>query len=78
LEWIIIAVIALMIFGTGRLGEVGGALGKSIREFNRAVREVSRDSATRKLAVDHTGTGRRFSARHRAVAGVYTVGPDMG
>jgi sec-independent protein translocase protein TatA len=38
LEWIIIAVIALMIFGTGRLGEVGGALGKSIREFNRAVR----------------------------------------
>jgi sec-independent protein translocase protein TatA len=35
-EVIIILVIVLIIFGVGRLPEVGGALGQSIREFRRA------------------------------------------
>ena len=35
-ELIILLVIILIIFGVGRLPEVGGALGKSIREFRRA------------------------------------------
>ena len=35
-EVIIILVIVLIVFGVGRLPEVGGALGKSIREFRRA------------------------------------------
>ncbi len=34
-ELIIILVIILIIFGVGRLGEIGGALGKGIREFRR-------------------------------------------
>ena len=36
LEWIIILVIVIIIFGVGRLPTVGGALGKSIREFREA------------------------------------------
>ena len=32
-ELIIILVIVMMIFGVGRLPEIGGALGKAIREF---------------------------------------------
>jgi len=35
-EAIIILVIVLVVFGVGRLPEVGGALGKGIREFRRA------------------------------------------
>jgi sec-independent protein translocase protein TatA len=35
-EVIIILVIVLIVFGVGRLPEVGGALGQSIREFRRA------------------------------------------
>lgn len=35
-ELIILLVIILIIFGVGRLPEVGGALGKGIREFRRA------------------------------------------
>jgi sec-independent protein translocase protein TatA len=35
-ELIIVLVIILIVFGVGRLPEVGGALGKSIREFRRA------------------------------------------
>jgi len=36
MELIIILVIVLIIFGVGRLPEIGGALGKSIREFRDA------------------------------------------
>jgi sec-independent protein translocase protein TatA len=32
-EWLLVLVIVLIIFGVGRLPEVGGALGKAIREF---------------------------------------------
>ncbi|TMC56310.1 MAG: twin-arginine translocase TatA/TatE family subunit [Chloroflexi bacterium] len=35
-ELLLILVIVLIVFGVGRLGEVGGALGKGIREFRKA------------------------------------------
>jgi sec-independent protein translocase protein TatA len=35
-ELIIVLVIVLIIFGVGRLPEIGGAIGKSIREFREA------------------------------------------
>jgi sec-independent protein translocase protein TatA len=34
-ELIIVLVIILIIFGVGRLPEIGGALGKGIREFRK-------------------------------------------
>jgi sec-independent protein translocase protein TatA len=36
LEAVIILAIILIVFGVGRLPEVGGALGKAIREFRQA------------------------------------------
>jgi sec-independent protein translocase protein TatA len=36
---IIILVIALIIFGPGKLPELGGALGKAIRGFKKAMEE---------------------------------------
>lgn len=38
-ELLIILVILLLIFGAGRLTDVGSSLGKSIREFRKAVHE---------------------------------------
>jgi sec-independent protein translocase protein TatA len=38
-ELIIILVVVMLIFGVGKLADIGGALGKSIREFRRAARE---------------------------------------
>jgi len=35
-ELIVILVVALIIFGPGRLPEIGGALGKGIRDFKKA------------------------------------------
>jgi sec-independent protein translocase protein TatA len=44
-ELLIILVIVLVLFGAGRLAEVGGALGKGIREFRKATREDEDDAA---------------------------------
>ena len=51
MELIIILVIALMIFGAGKLPEVGSALGKGIKEFKKATndeppREITAPTAT--------------------------------
>ncbi len=35
-ELIVVLVIVLVVFGAGRLPEIGGAIGKSIRNFKRA------------------------------------------
>ena len=38
MEWIIILVIVLLIFGVGRLSRIGGELGKGIREFRKGLK----------------------------------------
>lgn len=42
-ELILILVIALIIFGPGKLPEVGRSLGKTIREFRRSSRDIVED-----------------------------------
>ena len=38
-ELIVILLIVVVIFGAGRLAEIGGAVGKSVREFRHATEE---------------------------------------
>ncbi len=40
-ELLLILIIALIIFGPGKLPELGKALGKAIREFREATRDVT-------------------------------------
>jgi len=42
-ELILILVIALIVFGPGKLPEVSKALGKSLQEFRKASSEVTED-----------------------------------
>lgn len=54
-ELLIILLIVLLIFGAGKLPQIGDALGRSIRNFKRATRnedeiEVSRNGAKGELA----------------------------
>lgn len=37
-EIIVILVIVILLFGVGRIGKIGGELGKSIREFRTGLR----------------------------------------
>jgi sec-independent protein translocase protein TatA len=36
-EIIIVLVIVILLFGVGRIGKIGGELGKSIREFRKGI-----------------------------------------
>jgi sec-independent protein translocase protein TatA len=36
---VLLLLVVLVIFGPSKLGEVGGALGKGIRDFKRAINE---------------------------------------
>lgn len=42
-ELIIILIIVLVLFGAKRIPEVGKSLGKGIREFKKATREITAD-----------------------------------
>jgi len=46
-ELVIILVIVIIIFGVGKLPELGGALGKGIREFRQATK--SAEDATKEV-----------------------------
>jgi sec-independent protein translocase protein TatA len=46
-ELLIVLVLALIIFGPGKLPEVGNALGRTIREFRRSSNEVDLTQAAK-------------------------------
>ncbi len=43
-ELIIIFAIVVVLFGASRIGDVGGAIGRGIREFRREVKEGEKES----------------------------------
>lgn len=51
-ELILLLVIALVIFGPGKLPSVGGAIGKSLKEFKKASRELAEDTNTSNIVED--------------------------
>jgi sec-independent protein translocase protein TatA len=45
--WIVVLlVVVLIVFGPGRLPELGGALGKAMREFRKATTELTNEVTT--------------------------------
>ena len=46
LEIILILVVVMIVFGVGRLPEVGSGLGKGIREFNRQLTNDKADESS--------------------------------
>jgi sec-independent protein translocase protein TatA len=47
-ELLLILIIALVVFGPGKLPAIGGALGKSLREFKDAMNAVEQDDKKEK------------------------------
>ena len=43
-ELLVILLICLLLFGAGRLPEIGKSLGEGIREFKRAMRDAQEDA----------------------------------
>jgi sec-independent protein translocase protein TatA len=48
-ELIIILVIILIIFGAGKLPEIGGGMGKAIRNFRSATTDADKKNETEKI-----------------------------
>jgi sec-independent protein translocase protein TatA len=55
-ELLVILIMALLFFGGNKLPEVGGALGKAIREFQRATREPTTSDLRPGETTDHQPT----------------------
>src|SRR5437660_493106 len=57
-ELLIIAVIVVLLFGPGKAADLGGSLGKSIREFRRASSgedEAPKDQSTTRASLEARG-----------------------
>ncbi|MFQ5933122.1 MAG: twin-arginine translocase TatA/TatE family subunit [Dehalococcoidia bacterium] len=58
MELVIVLVIILVLFGVGRLPEIGGAMGKAIRGFRKSVasedEEQELQSPQRKVSSNHS------------------------
>src|SRR5262249_46973401 len=72
-ELIVILLIVVVIFGAGRLAEIGGAVGKSVREFRHATQDPDQAAANTAQA---TTTAPAASAAPAATAA--TAAPAAG
>jgi sec-independent protein translocase protein TatA len=52
MEWVVIFVVALIMFGPKKLPELGKALGKSIREFKKATNGMLEDDDKKETVKD--------------------------
>ena len=59
LHLIVIFAVVLIIFGPGRLPELGGSLGKAIRDFKKALEDGGRSDSNPPKAVDDSHTTSR-------------------
>ena len=57
MELVVILVIVMIIFGVGKLPEIGGALGKSIKAFKKASKEPDEIDVTPKKEDTEKPTG---------------------
>jgi sec-independent protein translocase protein TatA len=62
-EALIILVVVLIVFGAGKLPQIGGAVGKSIREFRKAkegaeeeMKDKSKDKTSAPKEIAESGT----------------------
>jgi len=52
-QLLIILIVVMIIFGAGKLPEIGAGLGKSIRNFKRGVAEVEKEEPEKIDAVNN-------------------------
>lgn len=53
-ELLLILVLALVVFGPGKLPELGKALGRGLKEFKEAARDLTSEAETAKKDVEKT------------------------
>lgn len=51
-EWLIVLAIVIVVFGVGKIADVGPALGKAISGFRKAVRDDEEEEGEKKPAAE--------------------------
>jgi sec-independent protein translocase protein TatA len=74
-ELIIILLICVIIFGAGRLSEIGGAVGKSVREFRKATQDDPAQAASTNAATSPTSNNSTSTAAATQSAGAAVAAP---
>jgi sec-independent protein translocase protein TatA len=54
-EWIVILIIVLLLFGPGRIGKIGGELGKGIKSFRDGLSNPEEEKKEPENKVDSDG-----------------------
>ncbi|MFQ5594372.1 MAG: TatA/E family twin arginine-targeting protein translocase [Anaerolineae bacterium] len=67
-EVVLVLVIALIVFGPGRLPEIGQALGKSMREFREASSEITQELSREIEATERAVHGETESTKQEKPA----------
>ena len=67
-EVVLVLIIALIVFGPGRLPEIGQALGKSIREFRDASSEITQELSREIEATERAARGETPPAKEEKPA----------
>jgi sec-independent protein translocase protein TatA len=55
-ELIVLLLVLVIVFGVGRVSELGGALGRSIRDFRREIRRTDDDTDEEPDTQEEKGT----------------------
>jgi sec-independent protein translocase protein TatA len=74
---VVILAIALVIFGPGKIGDLGATLGRSIRDFKKAMNEETPTApAVQTATLLDAPTAQASAQPHEAPAGAAAKSPD--
>lgn len=62
-ELIVIGIIVLIIFGAGKLPEIGGGIGKSIKNFKEAVKTPPEDTSSESLKIESNASQKAIDVK---------------
>jgi sec-independent protein translocase protein TatA len=61
-EILLIALVALLLFGAGRIADIGKGLGQGIKNFKQGLKEAEDVDSDKKLAAHNEGSGKKNDA----------------
>lgn len=62
-ELIVIVLIALLLFGAGRIADIGKGLGQGIKNFKSGLKDADKDDGEKKPAVEVKATSEKKEAK---------------
>jgi sec-independent protein translocase protein TatA len=77
-HWLIVLVIVMLVFGTKKIGNIGGDLGKAVRGFKDGIKgeEDKKTTATQSRSPTNNGSTVYLEAKETPMPGLSAYGKD--